>query len=906
MAASAREVVQELTKRRFASTDHHRSVALIEPVEPRLLLSATHHPKHITLGPQLPAGPTPSEILDTAYFTAPTTAWASPIPASVAKKKAKSKVNKASVTTSTTPPPGTFPSGYSPAQMQTAYGVSSISFNGSTGNGAGETIAIVDAYDDPTAVSDLKAFDLQFGLTTPTLTIYGQSANESTTFSTATLPGTDPAGPVGTRQASDWEMEESLDIQWAHAMAPQANIDLYETLDPSNLYYGVLAAAANPSVNVVSMSWGGGEFSQEASDDFVFTTPSGHTPVTFVASTGDTGYYVNTGTSASPIWTIEPEFPAASPNVVAVGGTTLDLDSTGDILSEIGWGDGSNSHPPGGDGGGGGISAYEPKPGYQDGVDTISSTKRTTPDVAMDADPTTGVPIYDAYDFGASTPWLQGMEGGTSLAAPMFAALVAIADQGRAQNGLSALDGPTQTLPRLYALPGSDYHDITSGNNGYAAGTGYDLVTGRGSPVANQLVNDLAGVSNLAGTMDVLTNGNVVPFSNQTVYLDLNNTGSYNSYDPSVTTNSLGAFSFSDIPVSSSVVRPFNPPSSATAIVPSYTTAYDTTTYVDAASNDSDTVRINPSNSNQLQILVNGTVTYAVNASSINALSLEFTGNADTATFDLTSGNSIPTGGARFNGGASGDGDTLAIIGTTSNNTITVNSSQILFGASTISYVKVPNLSVNPNGGTDSLTVNANTVTVPASTGTGILARNFSALSVAAGATLRFNNATLDANRTVVVVNNNGLAVSSSGRLDLNANDMIVHGGSLSTITALLASGYANGAWNGEGIASLAASNDSSRITALGALQNSINGSALFSTFDGITVSTSDVLIKHTYYGDANLDGKVNGDDYSLLDNGFNTQATGWLNGDFNYSNSITTADYILTDNAFNMQGAPL
>ena len=122
-----------------------------------------------------------------------------------------------------------------------------------------------------------------------------------------------------------------------------------------------------------------------------------------------------------------------------MGGTTLNLDASGNILSESAW-----------SGSGGGISAYEPQPSYQSGVVTQSQTARTNPDVAYDADPNTGFPIYNSYTNPASTPWAQF--GGTSDAAPQWAALIAIADQGRALAGLGSLDGRTQTLPVLYTL----------------------------------------------------------------------------------------------------------------------------------------------------------------------------------------------------------------------------------------------------------------------------------------------------------------------------------------------------------------------------------------------------------------------------------------------------------------------
>src|SRR6185312_2284949 len=293
----------------------------------------------------------------------------------------------------------------------------------------------------------------------------------------------------------DWEQEEALDIEWAHAIAPKANITLYEASDAGNgLFTAVNTARQTSGVTAVSMSWGGGEFSGETSyDSSYFTTPSGHVGagglaggVTFVSSSGDQGAY-SPGTS-----TLAVNYPAASPNVLSVGGTSLSVNGN-TYINESGWGSGTTSGTNGGSGGG--ISSQEAQPAFQKGVVTQTSSARAVPDVSMLADPSTGVPVYDSYDFGSSTPWIPGYEGGTSLASPMWAGLVAIADQGRSLNHLGSLDGATQTLPTLYKLGSSDFHDVTSGNNGYAAGTGYDLVTGRGTPVANTLVPDLAGVS---------------------------------------------------------------------------------------------------------------------------------------------------------------------------------------------------------------------------------------------------------------------------------------------------------------------------------------------------------------------------------------------------------------------------
>ena len=354
------------------------------------------------------------------------------------------------------------PSGYTPAQIQSAYGVNGV------GNGAGQTIAIVDAYDDPAFVdssaagnsnSDLAKFDEAFGLPSPPsfikLNEYGSSSN---------LPGVDPAG-AGNSQGN-WEVEEALDVEWAHAIAPAANIVLVEcnSGNSADMFQGVVTAAGLPGVSVVSMSWGSGEFSGETFYDSDFTTPGGHQGVTFVASTGDQG---------SP-----GDYPAYSPKVLAVGGTSLSLSANGSYGSETAW-----------SGSGGGTSAYETEPAYQDGV--AGTAGRSIPDVSSDANPSTGVAVYDSYNGTSATPWEQ--VGGTSVAAPTWAGLIAIADAARVAAGHPTLNGESETLPAIYSIPSGDYHDITTGGNGgESAGPGYDRVTGLGSPRANLMVSDLA------------------------------------------------------------------------------------------------------------------------------------------------------------------------------------------------------------------------------------------------------------------------------------------------------------------------------------------------------------------------------------------------------------------------------
>lgn len=339
--------------------------------------------------------------------------------------------------------------GFSPQQIKQAYSFDQISFNNGAvqGDGSGQTIAIVDAYNQPNIGGDLQAFDSAYGLPAPpNFVVLNQSGG-------TTLPANN----------TSWGVEESLDVEWAHAIAPGANILLVEA---SSDNYSDLVAAANyartqPGVSVVSISWGSTEFAGETAYDSDFTTPSGHEGVTFVAAAGDNGTV---------------EYPAASPNVLTVGGTQLSLNTSGNYGSETAWSSG-----------GGGISTYETQPSYQHGVVTQTSARRAVPDVAYNASTASGYSIYDSYGYDG---WTQGY--GTSAAAPQWAALIAIADQGRALQGKGSLDGGSQTLPALYQLPKGDFHDVTSGGNGsYSAGPGYDLVTGRGSPIANLVVAGL-------------------------------------------------------------------------------------------------------------------------------------------------------------------------------------------------------------------------------------------------------------------------------------------------------------------------------------------------------------------------------------------------------------------------------
>jgi len=321
---------------------------------------------------------------------------------------------------------------FDPTEIRHAYGFDNLGYTGS-----GQTIAIIDAYDDPNIASDLATFDKQFGLPDPIFVKTDQNG-----------------GTNYPRYDSGWSTEIALDVEWAHAIAPGAKILLVEA--NSNSFTDLLAAVdyAKTQASVVSMSWGSREFSGETSYDAHFSGSG----VTFVASSGDSGGVVS--------------WPAVSPNVVGVGGTSLTLNSDATWKSETAW-----------SGSGGGVSSVEARPSYQT---SLGYKRRASPDVAYNADPNTGVYVYDNSSGAPGTNhWYE--VGGTSAGAPQWAAIVALADEGRGSG--NALTGNPQSLSAIYAEVTGDYHDITSGRAGRnRAGKGYDLVTGVGSPIADKVV----------------------------------------------------------------------------------------------------------------------------------------------------------------------------------------------------------------------------------------------------------------------------------------------------------------------------------------------------------------------------------------------------------------------------------
>ena len=322
---------------------------------------------------------------------------------------------------------GGSPSGYNPPDLQSAYKLPSSTA------GSGQTVAIVDAYDDPNAESDLGVYRSQFGLSVCT-TANGcfRKVNQS-------------GGTSYPRANGGWAQEISLDLDMVSAICPNCHILLVEA--SSNSFANLSAAvdeAATLKANEISNSYGGSEYSSEVSDQSHYNHPG----IAITVSSGDSGYGV--------------QFPAASQYVTAVGGTTLNKASNTRGWSETVW-----------SGAGSGCSAYISKPSWQ--KDPLCS-KRTVADVAADADPNTGVSVYDSYSYQGLSGWL--VFGGTSVASPIIASVYALAG-----NASSVTYG---SYPYSHT---SSLFDVTSGSNGSCGGTylctgevGYDGPTGNGTP----------------------------------------------------------------------------------------------------------------------------------------------------------------------------------------------------------------------------------------------------------------------------------------------------------------------------------------------------------------------------------------------------------------------------------------
>ena len=362
------------------------------------------------------------------------------------------------------------PTGYTPAQIRQAYGFDLLP---SSINGAGQTIAIVDAFGDRYATVTSTTTTVHHKTTTSyTTNITDATAADWTSFCNQfglSTSGLSVAYPQGQGIVStNWAMESALDIQWAHAIAPAAKILLViaKGNSPANMYAAV-DYAVNAGADVVSMSWGGSESTNELGYDAHFNKPG----VTIVAASGDAGEL------SSGVW-----YPAASPYVLSVGGTTLT--NLNGAWAETAW-----------SGSGGGISLYETMPAFQDGWPQFpTSGMRSVPDVSYAGGPGSAVSVYCTALGG----WIKVY--GTSVGAPQWAALVALANSTRVSGSLTSASTALYSLAAASTTPpaitASYFFDITSGSDGSDpddfSTPGYDFVTGLGSPVATSLVPGLS------------------------------------------------------------------------------------------------------------------------------------------------------------------------------------------------------------------------------------------------------------------------------------------------------------------------------------------------------------------------------------------------------------------------------
>ena len=322
--------------------------------------------------------------------------------------------------------------GYRAADLTSAYNLPSPL--GSTWIWSNQTVAIVDAYNDPNAESDLAVYRTTMGLppcTTANLCFTKVDQNGGTKY---------PKTNTG------WSLEISLDLDMASAICPNCKILLVEA--SSNSFANLGAAvdrAAGIGANVISNSYGGSEFSGETGS--AYDGHFKHPGVAITVSSGDSGYGV--------------EYPAASQYVTAVGGTTLNWNGT--TRTETAW-----------SGAGSGCSAYEPKPSWQSGIATCAN--RAVADVSAVADPNTGVAVYDTVSYQGQSGWFK--VGGTSASSPIIAGVYALAgNAGSVNDGSFSYSHTTQL------------NDVTSGSNGSCggsnlctAGTGWDGPTGNGTP----------------------------------------------------------------------------------------------------------------------------------------------------------------------------------------------------------------------------------------------------------------------------------------------------------------------------------------------------------------------------------------------------------------------------------------
>lgn len=315
--------------------------------------------------------------------------------------------------------------------------------------GGANAIAIVDAFHYPTALNDFNTFSSTFALPKETSTTATLASNKA--FEVVYASGKQPSSSGS--DAASWSLEAALDIEWAHAMAPNAKIYLIEAASDSltDLFNAVSVAASLPNVKEVSMSWGSTEFRTETSYDTLFNKSG----VVFFAATGDSSDAL--------------DYPALSPNVVACGGTTIQRSTNGAFLQETAW-----TYA------GCGVSSLEARPSFQNIISNIIGNHRAAADISFDADPNSGVYVYDSTPYQGSSGWY--IIGGTSLSTPALAGVANVA--ATSGNGFAA--SSTAELARIYSNLGNakDFRDVSAGKDGrYTSVSGWDYATGVGTPL---------------------------------------------------------------------------------------------------------------------------------------------------------------------------------------------------------------------------------------------------------------------------------------------------------------------------------------------------------------------------------------------------------------------------------------
>ncbi len=453
---------------------------------------------------------------------------------------------------------------------------------------------------------------------------------------------------------------------------------------------------------------------------------------------------------------------------------------------------------------------------------------------------------------------------------------------------------------------------------------------------------------------DGVFNGSDIATSGATIFSDANNNNVLDGGELSTTTDASGNWTLSNIPVGSANIKAVTPsgliytgPSGGYTITssggsssPGLNFAFFPTTISGTAGADAYVVTLSASST--VQFTRGATLTHEIALARVNQPLTLSTGNgSDTVNIDLANGSPISASGLTVNGGLATDA--ISFTGSSTADSITVNGSTYTVaggGGGTISTTLVESASINLGSGDDTITyatvpalptslANAGGTDTLALTGgshtfatdlatfgrfalsvTGSASATLSSAQTLAGLTIgagNLVNVPLNGNRAITT---EALSIAATGALDLNDNDLIVRNGDIAAVTALVSSGLnldAAGYWDGNGIRSGWAAADSAfNRYALGTALNNFGGDPLLTTLDGVTLGLNDVIVKATYFGDADLSGTVTDTDYFLINDSLTSGQTGWVNGDFDYSGGLSDTDFFLLNNAYTNAGGPL